>query len=107
MKVKLISGSNALEERINYFIKDKKVIDIKYIKYQEGDYPNRSALIMYEDHKTAIQQKSYYCTVKESIINKFCMDHDVIKIERFGAYGDYTTFITYKDNKKELKNEED
>lgn len=45
MKVKIIGGLNAFEDRINDFIKDKKVIDIKYQDFS-GII---SALIMYEE----------------------------------------------------------
>ncbi len=62
MKVKILTSSlegPSLEEQINDFIKDKKVIDIKYQSNCSGfadsgvhstDY-ERSALIMYEDKK--------------------------------------------------------
>lgn len=83
-KVKLISGSNALEERINDFIKDKKVIDIKY---QEGDYPNRSALIMYEDQQDlssykfidviddeSKDKKCPYCDLKKDLYERSFLD---------------------------------
>ncbi len=45
MKVKIIGGLNASEDRINDFIKDKKVIDIKY----QDNLGVISALIMYEE----------------------------------------------------------
>ncbi|MFX0551871.1 hypothetical protein [Lactobacillus gasseri] len=45
MKVKIIGGLNAFEDRINDFIKDKKIIDIKY----QDNSGVISALIMYEE----------------------------------------------------------
>ena len=45
MKVKIIGGLNAFEDRINDFIKDKKIIDIKYQDNSEVI----SVLIMYEE----------------------------------------------------------
>lgn len=47
MKVKIIGGLDAFEDRINDFIKDKKVIDIKY----QDNSGIISALIMYEENK--------------------------------------------------------
>lgn len=47
MKVKIIGGLDAFEDRINDFIKNKKVIDIKYQDNSEVI----SALIMYEEDK--------------------------------------------------------
>lgn len=58
MKVKYISeayGYDEFEKEINDFIKDKKIIDIKFQDnfslsedYQDG---MKSALIMYEEHE--------------------------------------------------------
>lgn len=45
MKVKIIGGLDAFEDRINDFIKDKKVIGIKY----QDTSGVISALIMYEE----------------------------------------------------------
>ena len=47
MNVKIIGGLDAFEDRINDFIKNKKVIDIKYQDNSEVI----SALIMYEEDK--------------------------------------------------------
>lgn len=52
MKVKVIkSGGDAsfFEHRINSFIKDKKIIDIKYQADLYSTYKSYSALILYED----------------------------------------------------------
>lgn len=58
MKVKYISvvyGFDDIENKINSFIKDKKVIDIKFmdsIRLLEGNLEGtESALIMYEENK--------------------------------------------------------
>lgn len=45
MKVKIIGGLDASEDRINDFIKNKKVIDIKY----QDNSGVISALVMYEE----------------------------------------------------------
>jgi len=45
MKVKLIYSIYGIESKVNEFIKNKNIIDIKYQK-ENG---NESALIMYEE----------------------------------------------------------
>lgn len=51
MKVKVIgfNDMDIFEECINNFIKDKKVIDIKFNSVVGGKYINDRALILYED----------------------------------------------------------
>lgn len=55
MKVKIIYsedlglGTEDMEPVINDFIKDKKVIDIKYVEYSDEDGTSARALIMYEE----------------------------------------------------------
>lgn len=47
MKVKRIIMSSRIEKTINDFIRDKKIIDIKYAV--DGSGYNEYALIMYEE----------------------------------------------------------
>ena len=55
MKVKIISyvttkcSDTTFEERINEFVKDKNIIDIKYSFCDDGNYFTQSALIMYNE----------------------------------------------------------
>lgn len=51
MKVKVISFNDMdiLEEAINNFIKDKKVINVKFNSIIAGKYIYDRALILYED----------------------------------------------------------
>ena len=58
MKVKYIAepyGYDGFEKEINDFIKDKKIIDIKYQDnfslYEYREDGMKSALIMYEEHE--------------------------------------------------------
>lgn len=58
MKVKYIAepyGHDEFEKEINDFIKDKKIIDIKYQDnfslYEDYEDGMKSVLIMYEEHK--------------------------------------------------------
>lgn len=58
MKVKYIAepyGHDEFEKEINDFIKDKKIIDIKYQDnfslYEDYEDGMKSALIMYEEHE--------------------------------------------------------
>ena len=58
MKVKYIAepyGHDEFEKEINDFIKDKKIIDIKYQDifslYEYREDGMKSALIMYEEHE--------------------------------------------------------
>lgn len=120
MKVKLLTDdfsfdSNGeryekpLDERINDFIKDKKVVDIKYSSnissYCTEDYhgfdQSATALVMYEDESTQIKQKSFGGLASDEDINNFTKQHDVIRIEHFQSKdADVTTIITYKEDNK-------
>lgn len=58
MKVKYIAepyGHDEFEKEINDFIKDKKIIDIKYqdnfLLYEYHEDGMKSVLIMYEEHE--------------------------------------------------------
>lgn len=117
MKVKIFTESDEptnkwgycktpLNERINNFIKDIEVIDIKYQSNLSGyanEYANDVAdcervLIMYEE-PLAIKQKTFDWGEPESKINDFVTTHDVVKIEHFGATSDeIATVITYKEH---------
>lgn len=80
-------GAYGFEKRINKFIKDKKVIDIKYQSNCSGfadsgvhstDY-ERSALIMYEDKKET-SDKSVVEKLKEE---KADLDKKIRKLKAF------------------------
>ena len=95
-----------LEDQVNEFIADKKIIDIKYsnsISMAANEYAhntdfNESVLIIYEDEPSTIKQKTFEYVSNDSEINDFTKKHDVIKIEHFGALDDVTTIITYKED---------
>ena len=46
---KLLHGICDFENEINNFIKDKKILDIKYQEYSDEDGISANALIMYEE----------------------------------------------------------
>lgn len=55
MRVKIIASTNGLEleDEINSFIQDKRIIDIKYSSFHLGALAvNDRVLIMYEDDET-------------------------------------------------------
>ena len=102
MKVKTFYGSvwskeeKAVEESVNDFIKDKKVIDIKY---QELD-TSTGLLVMYEE-PSVIQETSFFTYQNGDEINKFLATHDIVKTDHTTTNGgEIITTVTYKENKK-------
>lgn len=51
MKIKIFTGTNteALEKRVNEFLKDKNVIDIKYQSYFDNRFIYDSVLVIYKE----------------------------------------------------------
>ncbi|WP_282804755.1 hypothetical protein [Lactobacillus isalae] len=95
-----------LEDQVNEFIADKKIIDIKYSnsismaanqEMSDTDH-DESVLIIYDEKPSTIKQKTFEYVSNDSEINDFTKKHDVIKIEHFGALDDVTTIITYKED---------
>ena len=96
-----------LEERINSFIKDKKVIDIKYQTNLSG-YANETAhavedceraLVMYEEkEKKFFQQKKFNLSEGEDP-NEFMKNHDVVNVStlRDEGWDELITVVTYED----------
>ena len=102
MKVKIFYGSvwskeeKTVEESVNDFIKDKKVIDIKY---QELD-TSTGLLVMYEE-PSVIQETSFLTYQNGDEINKFLATHDIVKTDHTTTNGgEIITTVTYKENKK-------
>ena len=101
MKVEILDenpefdGAHGFEKRINDFIKDKKVVDIKYQSNCSGfadsgvhstDY-ERSALIMYEEtaDKPVVEKlKEEKAALSEKIDKLYKFLHDEKNIERVG-----------------------
>lgn len=104
MKVEILDenpefdGAHGFEKRINEFIKDKQVIDIKYQSNCSGyadsgvhstDY-ERSALIMYEDKKETADKpvveklKEEKADLSEKIDKLYKFLHDGKNIEKVG-----------------------
>lgn len=79
MKVEILDenpefdGAHGFEKRINEFIQDKKVIDIKYQSH------NQSALIMYEDKKETADKPVVERLKKE----KADLDEKIRKLKLF------------------------
>lgn len=117
MKVKIFSESDepmnkwgyckiSLEDRINSFIKDKKVIDIKYQTNLSG-YANETAhdvadceraLIMYEEKRNRhLQQEEFNLSVGEDP-NDFMKTHNVVNVATFkDDNSELITVVTYKE----------
>lgn len=97
MKLKIINEYTYDEftSAISDFIKDKRVIDIKFTADSV-----LIALIMYEE-PTQLKQKSFGNLASDEDINNFTEKHNVVRIERFqNEDTDVNTIITYREEKQ-------
>lgn len=95
-----------LEERINSFIKDKKVIDIKYQTNLSG-YANETAhavedceraLVMYEEKRNSHLQQEEFNISNGEDPNEFMKNRDVVNVATFkDENSELMTVVTYED----------
>lgn len=102
MKVKTIcnTSSSDLDKEINDFIKDKKIIDIKFTEvmsdgYNPGDW---SALVIYEEKRNRHLQQQEFNLFNGEDPNEFLKNHDVVNVETTQNNDeDLITVVTYKE----------
>ena len=100
----------SLEKRINSFIKDKKVIDIKYQTNLSG-YANETAhdvalfeqaLVMYEEKRNRHLQQQEFNLFDGEDPNEFLKNHDVVNVSTFkDANSELITVVTYEDEEND------
>lgn len=109
MKVKTICNisSSDLDKEINDFIKDKKIIDIKFTEVMSDDNPGDwSALVIYEEKRNRhLQQKKFNLSEGEDP-NEFMKNHDVVNVStlRDEGWDELITVVTYEDGENNDKN---
>ena len=103
MKVKTICNTSLsdLDKEINDFIKDKKIIDIKFTEVMSDDYNpgDWSALVIYEEKRNRhLQQKKFNISEGEDP-NEFMKNHDVVNVStlRDEGWDELTTIVIYED----------
>ena len=103
MKVKTICNTSLsdLDKEINDFIKDKKIIDIKFTEVMSDDYNpgDWSALVIYEEKRNRhLQQKKFNLSEGEDP-NEFMKNHDVVNVStlRDEGWDELVTVVTYED----------
>lgn len=109
MKVKTIcnTSSSDLDKEINDFIKDKKIIDIKFTEvmsdgYNPGDW---SALVIYEEKRNRHLQQQEFNLFNGEDPNEFLKNHDVVNVSTFkDANSELITVVTYEDGENNDKN---
>ena len=107
MKVKTIcnTSSSDLDKEINDFIKDKKIIDIKFTEVMSDDYNpgDWSALVIYEEKRNRhLQQEEFNLSMGEDP-NEFMKTHDVVNVStlRDEGWDELTTVVTYEDEEND------
>ena len=110
MKVKTICNTSLsdLDKEINDFIKDKKIIDIKFTEVMSDDYNpgDWSALVIYEEKRSRhLQQKKFNLSEGEDP-NEFMKNHDVVNVStlRDEGWDELVTVVTYEDGENNDKN---
>lgn len=101
MKVKTICNisSSDLDKEINDFIKDKKIIDIKFTEVMsDGNPGDWSALVIYEEKRNRhLQQQEFNLSVGEDP-NDFMKTHNVVNVATFkDDNSELITVVTYED----------
>ena len=101
MKVKTIcnTSSSDLDKEINDFIKDKKIIDIKFTEVMSDDNPGDwSALVIYEEKRNRhLQQEEFNLSMGEDP-NDFMKTHNVVNVATFkDENSELITVVTYED----------
>ena len=107
MKVKTICNTSLsdLDKEINDFIKDKKIIDIKFTEVMSDDYNpgDWSALVIYEEKRNRhLQQKKFNLSEGEDP-NEFMKNHDVVNVStlRDEGWDELVTVVTYEDEEND------
>ena len=107
MKVKTICNTSLsdLDKEINDFIKDKKIIDIKFTEVMSDDYNpgDWSALVIYEEKRNRhLQQEEFNLSVGEDP-NDFMKTHNVVNVATFkDENSELITVVTYEDEDNEV-----
>ena len=106
MKVKTIcnTSSSDLDKEINDFIKDKKIIDIKFTEVMSDDYNpgDWSALVIYEEKRNRHLQQQEFNLFNGEDPNEFLKNHDVVNVSTFkDANSELITVVTYEDEEND------
>lgn len=106
MKVKTIcnTSSSDLDKEINDFIKDKKIIDIKFTEVMSDDYNpgDWSALVIYEEKRNRHLQQQEFNLFNGEDPNEFLKNHDVVNVSTFkDANSELITVVTYEDGEND------
>ena len=106
MKVKTIcnTSSSDLDKEINDFIKDKKIIDIKFTEVMSDDYNpgDWSALVIYEEKRNRHLQQQEFNLFDGEDPNEFLKNHDVVNVSTFkDANSELITVVTYEDGEND------
>ena len=102
MKVKLLWAHFLpdLDKKINEFIQDKRIIDIKFTEVVSDDYVTGdwSALVMYEEKRNRHLQQQEFNLFDGEDPNEFLKNHDVVNVSTFkDANSELITVVTYED----------
>lgn len=103
MKVKLLWAHFLpdLDKKINEFIQDKRIIDIKFTEVVSDDYVTGdwSALVMYEEKRNRHLQQQEFNLFNGEDPNEFMKNHDVVNVSTFkDANSELITVVTYEDD---------
>ena len=107
MKVKLLWAHFLpdLDEKINEFIQDKRIIDIKFTEVVSDDYVTGdwSALVMYEEKRNRHLQQKEFNLSKGEDPNEFMKNHDVVNVStlRDEGWDELITVVTYEDEEND------
>ena len=106
MKVKTICNTSLsdLDKEINDFIKDKKIIDIKFTEVMSDDYNpgDWSALVIYEEKRNRHLQQQEFNLFDGEDPNEFLKNHDVVNVSTFkDANSELITVVTYEDEEND------
>ena len=106
MKVKTICNTSLsdLDKEINDFIKDKRIIDIKFTEVVSDDYVTGdwSALVMYEEKRNRHLQQQEFNLFNGEDPNEFLKNHDVVNVSTFkDANSELITVVTYEDEEND------
>lgn len=105
MKIKTFcdDSTDELDRKINNFIQDKNVIDIRLNTCTDDVYDTifYVAVVMYENNATTQLRRKAFELGSDDEVNSFIQNHDVIKMENFGTNSEeITTVLTYRETKK-------
>ncbi len=93
-----------LDKKINEFIQDKRIIDIKFTEVVSDDYVTGdwSALVMYEEKRNRHLQQQEFNLFNGEDPNEFLKNHDVVNVSTFkDANSELITVVTYEDEEND------